>query len=196
MSKIIVFSGSPRKNGYTSKLIAQVISGAKSKGAEVKIYDLNADDIKGCKGCFYCRNHEGCATKDYLYTMYDDIKNADGIIFGSPIYFFQITGQAKIWLDRMYPMIDIPEEVKPQLPGEEPEFKPRFPGKKIVTVYTQGNPDKDMFKSSIEETNRFFSIFGWNLVNSLLCYGTINPNFAISESLLDEAYKAGEDLVS
>jgi multimeric flavodoxin WrbA len=48
--------------------------------------------------------------------VYEEIKDADSIIFGSPIYFHQITGQARIWLDGMVPMVA--------------DFKPRYPGKK------------------------------------------------------------------
>lgn len=183
MKKILAFIGSPRQKGFTGQVIKEVIRGAESKGAQVKVFNLNDDGIKGCQGCFYCRKNEGCATKDSLQPMYEDIKNADGIIFGSPIYFHQVTGQAKIWLDRMYPMID-------------GQFKPRFPGKKVVTVYAQGNPDKAFFEPAIKATNHFFTMFGWQLINSLLCYGTGNPTYTLSDSLLNEAFKAGEDLAA
>lgn len=49
MSKIVAFLGSPRKNGYTAKLINRILDGAKSEGAEVIVYDLNAEGIKGCQ---------------------------------------------------------------------------------------------------------------------------------------------------
>lgn len=52
MGKIVVFKGSPRKNGYSTKLVEQVISGAKDAGAEVITYDLNDDGIKGCQAVF------------------------------------------------------------------------------------------------------------------------------------------------
>ena len=70
MSKIVAFLGSPRKNGYTAKLINRILDGAKAEGAEIITYDLNAEGIKGCQGCFYCRDHEDCATRDALYPMY------------------------------------------------------------------------------------------------------------------------------
>ncbi len=50
MSKIVVFKGSPNKNGYTTKLLQQVVKGAKSKGAEVIEFDLNNPGIRGCQG--------------------------------------------------------------------------------------------------------------------------------------------------
>ena len=182
MRKIIAFIGSPRKHGYTYKLIQEVIKGAQSKGSEVKIYDLNDEGIKGCQGCFYCRSHEGCSTKDYLQPMYEDIKNADGVIFGSPIYFMQISGQSKQWLDRMYPMFE----------GTGFPFQARYPGKKAVTIFSQGNENKDAFQATIQFVNGSFSMFGWELTDSLLCSHTGSPNFKLSDELLEQAFTAGE----
>lgn len=93
MSKVIAFFCSPRKNGYTAKLMERVLEGAKSAGAEIVTYDLNEDGVKGCQGCFACRSIEGCATMDILQPMYDDIKSATGIIAGFPIYFGAVSGQ-------------------------------------------------------------------------------------------------------
>jgi len=181
MSKIIAFIGGPRKDGYSSQLINQAIEGAKSKGAEVKIYDLNEDGIKGCQGCFYCMNNEGCATKDYLHPMYEDLKNADGIILSSPIYFRQITGQVKQWLDRMYPMVDS-------------AFQPRYPGKKVFTIFAQGNGNKDLFQTYIQSINNTFFNFGWILAGTLLCHDTGSHDFKLSDELLKQAFTSGESL--
>lgn len=94
MKKVVAFLGSPRPNGYTAKLVERVLEGAKAAGAEVVTYSLNDEGIKGCQGCFYCRNHPDCATKDKLYPMYEDIKSACGIVGGFPIYFGTVSGQA------------------------------------------------------------------------------------------------------
>lgn len=181
MGKVIAFLGSPRKNGYTGKLAAQVIEGARSAGAEVIIYDLNEAGIRGCQGCFYCRRNEGCATKDQLSSMYDDIRQADGIVASFPIYYGQIGGQGKIWLDRMYPCI-----------GPK---GPRYPGKKAVTVYAHGASDANVYKAAIDGNNKFFQFFGWELVDTLLACGTTIPGCTIPQELLDRAFEAGKKLV-
>lgn len=182
MSKIVVFKGSPRKNSYSTKVLEQIIDGAKSKGAEIVEYDLNDPGIRGCQSCFYCRTHEGCATKDALQPMYKDIVEADGIAVSFPIYFGSINGQCKSWLDRMYPMIGS-------------DSKPRYPGKKAVTAFAQGNPQPEFLKSMIDQTNMFFKLFGWDMVDSLLVYGTHAPGYEIPESLMKSAYEAGQKLV-
>ncbi|MDR3231070.1 MAG: flavodoxin family protein [Synergistaceae bacterium] len=86
MKTILVFSGSPGENGHTARLIDEAVKGARSAGAEVRLYDLNSEGIRGRQGCFYCRSHEGRLTKDYLQPMYGHLKLADDIVFSSPIY--------------------------------------------------------------------------------------------------------------
>ena len=184
MAKVIVFNGTPRKNGNTKKLIDQVISGARSVGAEVSFYDLNDSGVRGCQGCYYCRKNEGCSIKDdTLAPMYEDIKNADGIVFGSPVYFYQITGQAKMWMDRMFPMV------------VGMDMKPRYPGKKFVTIFAQGNPDPNRHGEIMEFVNNIFKGFGWNMTDCIISAGSTNPEYQIPQEQLDQAFEDGKRLV-
>ncbi len=192
MSKVVIFNGSPRKNGYTTKLLEQVAKGAKSKGAEIIEFDLNDSGIRGCQGCFYCRTHDGCAVNDYLQPMYKAIAEADAIVFGSPIYYYQITGQAKIWLDRTFPMV-----------GDN--FAPRHTGKKVISIFTQGSPNPEMGAENIKVINSMFVAYGWELEDSILCCGTTNfhseklerydSNLEQFEEISLRAFKDGENLV-
>lgn len=181
MSKVIVFYGSPRKQGITYELTEQVIAGAKSAGAEIVTYDLNDEEIKGCQGCYYCRANDGCATKDGLHSMYAEMDEATGIVAGFPIYFGNINAQSKKLVDRMFPMVN-------------GDFTPRHPGKKIVTLYAQTNPDKDLCKNAIEANDVSFKSFGWELLDSILSYGAAAPS-EIPQELIDRAFKAGQQLV-
>jgi multimeric flavodoxin WrbA len=67
----------------------------------------------------------------YLQPMYKAIAEADAIVFGSPIYTYPITDQAKTWLDRTFPMV---EELSNK-------FIPRHPDKKLITIFSQGSLD-------------------------------------------------------
>lgn len=181
MSKVIAFLCSPRKKGFSARLVSRVLDGARSAGAEVTVYDLNADGVKGCQGCFWCRAHDGCATRDRLQPMYDDIVSADGIVAGFPIYFGTVSGQSKLWMDRLYPMY-----------GDN--FVPRHPGKKMVTVYAQANGDSSCFMDAIRNTDGFFAGIGWEVIESLLIYGDVAPDYAVPDDLLERAYAAGRRL--
>jgi Multimeric flavodoxin WrbA len=184
MTKVVLFNGSPRKNGYTTKLLEQLAEGARSKGADVIEFDLNDPGIRGCQGCFYCRSHDGCSTQDYLQPMYAAINEADAIVFGSPIYYYQVTGQAKIWLDRTFPMV-----------GDG--FKPRHPGKKAITIFTQGNPNPEIGAGAVKFIADILdTTYGWKIEDTIQCCGashTMDP--AIFEELLARAFKDGENLV-
>ncbi len=175
-----MFCGSPSEEGITIKLLHEIVSGAESRGMEIKWYNLNEEGIRGCQGCFYCQKNEGCIIKDdSLAPMYNDIKHASAILFGSPIYFYDISGQAKIWLDRMFPMV------------VGMKYKPRYPGKKIATVYVQGNANVTENEQTISKLNGFFQAFGWQLIDSIVCGGTSNPLFILPKCMKKRAYEIG-----
>lgn len=179
--KILLFNGSPRKTGYTTKLLNEIGLSAQKAGSEVKEYNLCHPEVRGCQGCFYCRTNEGCPVRDPLHSMYEEIKTATGIVFGSPVYFYQISGQAKQGLDRMYPMLGM----------KDSKLTPRYPGKKVVTVFTQGNPDKEAFSACIQSTNTLFAAFGWTVIDSLVCAGTAQSNVPGLEGVFEDARKLG-----
>lgn len=181
MSKVVAFIGSPRKKGCSTQLLEQVIAGAKEAGADVVTYNLNDEGVKGCQGCGYCRSNEGCATKDKLQPMYDDIKSADGIVVSFPNYFGNPGGQSKLWIDRLYPFM-------------AGDFSPRSPGKKIVTIFAQANPDKELYKNMMDGINGIFKMLGWELSHMLHSIGG-DPKTSVTQELMDEALEAGKKLV-
>lgn len=182
MSKIVIFNGSPRKNGYTSKLLAQVANGARAKGAEVIEFNLNDPGIRGCQGCFYCRTHDGCATQDYLQPMYESINSADAIVLGSPIYYYQVTGQTRVWLDRTFPMV-----------GDQ--YAPRHSGKKAMTVFAQGNANPEVGAGAVKFiTSIFEGTYGWHIEDIIHCCGTNKMDQIVFEGLLARAFQDGEKL--
>lgn len=102
---VIAVSGSPRKNWNTEKMLASALDGAQSQGAKTKLirlYDLN---FKGCKSCLACKRigaQRKCFVKDDLSPVLEELSNADAIIFGSPIYFMELTGVMHSCLERFY----------------------------------------------------------------------------------------------
>lgn len=156
----------------------QVMGGAKEGGMTPVFYDLNEKGIRGCQHCYYCRSHEGCAVEDPLSSMYEEIKRADAILFGAPIYFYQISGQSKIWLDRMFPMFTTPQ------------LQPRYPGKTAITIFSQGYEDSNLYQNVIREMNAHFELWGWDVVETILKTGSEKP----SAQMLEFAYLSGKRL--
>jgi len=105
MKKIIIIDGGPRKNMNTAAMLAKVAEGATQAGAEakaVRLYDLA---YKGCISCLACkikgRASNVCKFKDALTPVLEEIAQADGLVLGSPIYFGDVTGQMRTFLERL-----------------------------------------------------------------------------------------------
>ena len=104
--KVMAFNGSPRKKWNTATLLEKVIEGAASQGAETSLVHLYELEFKGCISCFACKKKEGksygtCAVQDDLTATYAEIKEADAIILGSPVYFGDVTGEMRSFLERL-----------------------------------------------------------------------------------------------
>lgn len=105
MKKIMIIDGGPRKNMNTAAMIGKFADGATQAGAEVKVvrlYDLN---YKGCISCLACKikgkASNVCKFKDALTPILEEIAQADGMVLGSPIYFGDVTGQMRTFLERL-----------------------------------------------------------------------------------------------
>ena len=178
MKKIVVFQGSPRKNGACAKILDQIMAGAKSKGAEVIFCDLNGDGVKGCQGCGWCRSHDGCITKDAMAPALEALREADGMVASFPIYWGGVSGQAKLLIDRLYSFAS-------------KNFTSKHPGKKFITVYAQGAGDPEVYRHVVEANDRNFTFFQWELIDHLLAYGTSANGCELSEALQKQAFEAG-----
>ncbi len=98
--KILGLSCSPRKSGNTEILVGEALNGAQKEGAEVELFSLSGKEIKPCDGCYACLETGKCHIDDDMQAVYQKLIEADGIIFGTPIYFYSMTGQAKALIDR------------------------------------------------------------------------------------------------
>jgi multimeric flavodoxin WrbA len=109
--KLIAINGSPRKKWNTATMLEKAIEGAASRGAETKLIHLYDLTFRGCISCFSCKIKNGksygnCAVKDDLTPVYAEIKDADAIILGSPIYLGDVTGQLRSFMERLlYPYL-------------------------------------------------------------------------------------------
>lgn len=107
MKTIIIIDGGPRKNMNTAKLLQRFDEGARSVGSdiEVKTVRLYDFDYKGCMSCMVCKlkgkASNICRFKDALTPVLEQIAQADGLVLGSPIYFGEVTGQMRAFLERL-----------------------------------------------------------------------------------------------
>ncbi|RCK81383.1 MAG: Iron-sulfur flavoprotein [Candidatus Ozemobacter sibiricus] len=132
---IVVFNGSPRKNGGCAALIQALVAGAQKKGHTAKVFHLIDQRVEPCLACYACmgRKVEFCVHDDDFTPMARDLLAADTVVFASPVYMGQITGLLKTFFDRW-------------ITFAEPDFSIRHvKGKRFVTIVTSGAP-ADRFK--------------------------------------------------
>ncbi|MFN3301985.1 MAG: flavodoxin family protein [Patescibacteria group bacterium] len=101
---ILGINGSPRKTGTTAQLVKMVLKSCERNGAKVFYIDLIDKKIKPCLGC-YSNNPKSCKypcnVKDDMQEIYKLLLKADGMIWGSPSYWFSVSGIMKNFLDRL-----------------------------------------------------------------------------------------------
>jgi len=100
--KILGLSCSPRKKGNTVTLLEEMLKGASEHGANTELFSISGKNIRGCDSCYSCFTKGECHIQDDMQPLYEKLLEADGIVFGSPIYFYGMAAQAKAIIDRIY----------------------------------------------------------------------------------------------
>ncbi len=185
MTSVIVILGSPRRKGNSATLAENVISGAKSMGAMVDTYFLHGMDIGPCDACDICQEdmNAECVINDDMQKLYPKLREADVLVIASPIYWFTVSAQTKLFMDRCYAL------------GVSEEYA--LKGKRIGIVLTYG--DSDPFNSgavnAIRTFQDAFTYVGATIVG--MVYGSASDpgEIAANRELMDKAFELGRQLV-
>jgi multimeric flavodoxin WrbA len=102
--KILVIKGSPRLKGNSSTLADQAAEAARAKGAQIESFDLQKMHIEPCNACDYCQKVEEyhCNVEDDMQILFPKVLDADALVIASPIYWFTMSAQTKLFMDRLY----------------------------------------------------------------------------------------------
>ncbi len=98
--KVLVIGTSPRRNGNSIRLANAFAEGARQVGNEVEIISLAGKNIGFCLGCWACARTGQCAVHDDANEIVEKIRDADVIAFATPIFYYEMSGQMKVLLDR------------------------------------------------------------------------------------------------
>ena len=104
MSNVLVISTSLRAKSNSDILAERLIAGAKDAGHQVEQISLKDKTVGFCKGCLACQKTQKCVLKDDAAEMAEKIMQADTLVFATPIYYYEMSGQMKTLLDRMNPL--------------------------------------------------------------------------------------------
>jgi multimeric flavodoxin WrbA len=182
--KVMIVIGSPRKKGNSSILAKQVAAGAKAGGAMVETFYLHEMKIKPCTACDACRKKSDidCVLRDDMQKLYPKLRKADAIVVASPIYWFTISAQTKLFMDRWYAL------------GSDEGYE--IAGKRFGIILTYA--DADPFISGAVNALRTFqdtaNFLGAEIVG--MVYGSASKAGEIrrNQKLMGEAYKMGRKL--
>ena len=98
--KVIGIVGSPRRKGNTEILTAHTLAAIKEEGLDTELISLSGVNIQGCNACMGCAEEERCSIEDDLFPVYRKMKEAEGIILASPVYFGSATAMIKALMER------------------------------------------------------------------------------------------------
>lgn len=183
-NRILILKGSPRENGNSSILADEIGAGARAAGAETEMFVLHKMDIKPCDACDFCQGMgDGtCIVEDDMNILYPKIMAASAIVIASPIYWFTISAQTKLFIDRWY-----------ALEGPEGSL---LSGKRfgIALAYGDTDPYTSGAINAIRTFQDIFRYIGAELVGTV--YGSASKSGEIQKQkkLLEEAFRLGEKL--
>jgi multimeric flavodoxin WrbA len=183
---IIGFNASPRKDGNTAWAVGKILEGAKERGADIRFWNFGDLDIAPCAGCLGCVQSGKCAIDDGMQGVYEALEEAEALVLGAPVYMGQMSAQAKIFTDRLFAQIT---------PRFSPRFKEENAGKRLILVFTQGNPDEGMFRQYFDYTEGVFKMLEFDVREVLVVAGMRTEAAREREGLCDRLKGVGASLV-
>lgn len=183
---VVVIKSSPRKSGNSSLLADQAIAAMQASGANVHSFDLNTLNIRPCTACDACQAdaNRDCVLQDDMHVIYPQLRQAQALLLASPIYWFNVSAQLKLFIDRGFYALNGPQGHVLQ-------------GKPVGLILTYG--DTDPFTSgainALRSFQDMFRFIGAPIIGTV--YGTaLNPGDVLTQQpLLEKAYQLGQQLV-
>jgi multimeric flavodoxin WrbA len=183
---IVVVLGSPRKGGNSEILAEQVARGAREAGADVEVFRLNDMKISSCQACGACQMNfeENCVIDDDMKDLYPKLRRADVLVLAGPVYWFTVSAQTKLFMDRCYAL------------GSSEGYA--LKGKQIGIVLTYGGDDA-FDSGAVNAMRTFQDAFGFigaeivgMVYGSAIGAGVVREN----DTLMRKAYELGKKLAS
>ena len=183
--KVIGLVGSPRRGEATDTLVREVLAGAEEAGAEAEVYHLHDMEVLPCRACMDCKTGDACSQEDDMQQLYRALHECDGVVIGTPIYFYNMSAQLKAFTDRLFALL---------APGFERRLGEE--GRPAVFVVTQGAEDESLFAPVVEKMAEAFGLAGLPVQSILLAAAVEGGEGVVSRpELAEEARRAGRELL-
>jgi multimeric flavodoxin WrbA len=181
---VLILIGSPRRLGNSAALAEQIAAGANSAGAQVETFFLQDLSIQPCDGCDACHDNpgSGCILEDDMQKLYPKLHEAAAIVIATPIYWFTMSAQTKLCIDRWYAL-------------EEGDGNALM-GKRFAVALAYG--DSDPYNSGAVNAIRSFQDMCRYLKANLvgIVYGSASDAGEIKQNkeLMEKAFRLGKKL--
>ena len=184
--KILILCCSSYKNGNTHKLAEAYGRGCREAGHETRTVFCSGLQILPCLGCNACRSVGKCVQKDGMQMIYEELAWCDRVVFTTPVYFWMISGQMKMIVDRMYATGE---------PSDKGYFA--YPKKRCALLATSADTEKHfwVFESVRQYFERLTDYLRWERDGMLFagnCGGTKFPRRIEETGWLEKAYEMGK----
>ena len=173
--KIVIINGSARK-GNTLRAIDAFIKGASEKNA-IEIIQPDRLHIAPCKGCGVCQCYKGCVDQDDTNSTIDKVAAADMILFATPVYWWGMSSQLKLIIDKCY------------CRGLQ------LKNKKVGTIVVGGSPvDSIQYELIDKQFSCMAKYLSWDMVFQKSYYATDSDEFAKNKDSIKELENIGKSL--
>ncbi len=159
---VVGIYGSPRKSGNTDQMLDAFLEGAEAAGRETRRLYVRDLDIHGCLGCGHCDRTGVCIQKDDMQQVYPLLEEARYLVVASPIYFYNVTAQLKLLVDRTQALY-MKREIARRA-GRGIEETPARKGFLLLAGATRG---KRLFEGSVLTMKYFFDALGVHYAGEL-----------------------------
>lgn len=189
MVRIIAIYGSPRRDGNSAGLLKQAVAGARQEGAEVEEVFLRDYKISPCMEIYACRKSGECGIRDDFQKILAKVEASSGIMLASPIFFYSVSAQTKIFMDRCQSLWVRKYWIDKETPGQAPQTR------KGLFISVGATKGKKLFEGAILTVKYFFDVLNAGLWKTVLCRGVDHKgDIDKKEEYLREAFEAGRDL--
>ncbi len=144
--KVLILNGSPRKNGNTARALEEMALIFKESGVEYEILPVGSMNIRGCIACDSCQKTAKCVFDDEVNIAAEKLKECDGLVIASPVYFASANGTLISFLDRLF---------------ESTQFDKTMKVGASVVICRRGGAS-----STFDELNKYFTISNMPIVSS------------------------------
>lgn len=178
MKKVIIISTSLRTNGNSFILAQQFMKGAQKSGNEVELISLKNKKIDFCQGCLSCQKTGKCFLKDDCTPILEKVRDADVIVWATPVYYYEMSGQMKTLIDRLNPL-----------------YVQDYSFRDIYFLSTAAETGNQVFEKALSGLQGWIDCFEKSQLKGFVCCGGITHENEIQNHFsLKEAFELGKQI--